>query len=195
VTDSETAPDDGELMLRLQKGDDRALDVLMDRWQTPLRRFLYRSLHNEADALDLAQEAFVRVYAHRARFRPGAKFSTWLFSIALNLCRDGIRRGKARPVVLLEENDLAVASDRAAETSRDAPDSNLLRAEIAQTVQSAVAALPEPLKTAVLLCEYEDLSLAEAAAVVGCSSKAIETRLYRARALLRASLAAFLEKS
>ncbi len=178
-------------MARLQGGDDRALTTLMDRWQIPLRRFIYRSLNNEADALDLAQETFVRVYTHRAKFRPGAKFSTWLFSIALNLCRDGIRRRKVRPSVPLDEAGLAAASDRSVDTSGAAPDSDLLRAETAQTVRSAVEALPEPLKTAVLLCEYEDLSLAEAAEVVGCSAKAVETRLYRARTLLRESLAAF----
>jgi len=179
-------------MLRLQAGDDRALDALMDRWQMPLRRFLTRSLHDETEAMDLAQETFVRVYSHRTKFRPGARFSTWLFSIALNLCRDHIRRGKVRPVVSLDENALALASDRVGKTSDDAPDANLLQAETAQTVRSAVEALPEPLKTAVLLCEYEELSLAEAAAVVGCSSKAVETRLYRARALLRRSLASLL---
>ncbi|HVZ64176.1 MAG TPA: sigma-70 family RNA polymerase sigma factor [Opitutaceae bacterium] len=191
MTDSDTSPDDSELMARLQGGDDRALTTLMDRWQIPLRRFIYRSLNNEADALDLAQETFVRVYTHRAKFRPGAKFSTWLFSIALNLCRDGIRRRKVRPSVPLDEAGLAAASDRSVDTSGAAPDSDLLRAETAQTVRSAVEALPEPLKTAVLLCEYEDLSLAEAAEVVGCSAKAVETRLYRARTLLRESLAAF----
>jgi RNA polymerase sigma-70 factor (ECF subfamily) len=191
VTDSHTSADDSELMARLQGGDDRALTALMDRWQIPLRRFIYRSLNNEADALDLAQETFVRVYTHRAKFRPGAKFSTWLFSIALNLCRDGIRRRKVRPSVPLDEAGLVAASDRSVDASRAAPDSDLLRAETAQTVRTAVDALPEPLKTAVLLCEYEDLSLSEAAGVVGCSAKAVETRLYRARTLLRESLAAF----
>lgn len=178
-------------MLRLQAGDDRGLDALMNRWQMPLRRFLYRSVHNETDAVELAQETFVRVYLHRDRFRAGAKFSTWLFSIALNLCRDGIRRSKVRPTIPLDADALATASDRPAGASGDTPDSNLLRAETAATVRTAVEALPEPLKTAVLLCEYEDMSLAEAASVVGCSSKAVETRLYRARALLRESLAAF----
>lgn len=194
MTDAETSSDDGELMARLQAGDDLALTALMNRWQIPLRRFIYRSLGNETDALEVAQETFVRVYAHRAKFRPGAKFSTWLFSIALNLCRDGIRRRKVRPAMPLDEAGLAAASDRMADTSGSAPDSDLVRVETAQTVRSAVEALPEPLKTAVLLCEYEDLSLADAAEVAGCSSKAVETRLYRARALLRASLAVFFKK-
>lgn len=167
----------------------------MDRWQIPLRRFIYRALNNETDALDLAQETFVRVYTHRAKFRPGAKFSTWLFSIALNLCRDGIRRRRVRPAMPLDEAGLAAASDRMTDTSRAAPDSDLVRAETAKTVRLAVEALPEPLKTAVILCEYEDLSLVEAAGVAGCSAKAVENRLYRARIILRESLATFFKKS
>lgn len=189
MTDAETSPDDGELMTRLQGGDDHALDALMDKWQVPLRAFLYRSLRNEADALDLAQEAFVRVYTHRQKFCPEAKFSTWLFSIALNLCRDRIRRGKGRVSVPLEDHVLREADDRSAGTARGAPDTDLVRAERAETVRAAVDALPEPLRTTVFLCEYEDMSHAEAAAVAGCSTKAVETRLYRARAMLRGSLA------
>ncbi|HZP61430.1 MAG TPA: sigma-70 family RNA polymerase sigma factor [Opitutaceae bacterium] len=179
-------PDDGTLMLRLQGGDDRALDLLMNRWQIPLRRFLYRWLQNEADALDLAQECFVRVYRHRARFRSGAKFSTWLFSIGLNLCRNHARHGRVRAAIPLDD---------VPETAGDArsPDTDLLRGEKIAAVRRAVAGLPEPLKNATLLCEYEDLSLADAAAAAGCSPKAIETRLYRARALLRQALGTYLK--
>lgn len=177
--------DDAELMSRLQAGEDHALDALMDRWQMPLRRFVYRYVHNEADACDIAEDTFVRVYRHREKFQPGAKFSTWLFSIALNLCRDHARRGRTRPVVALDEAALVLASDRSVEPKGGAPDTDLLRAETAQSVRSAIEALPEPLKAAVLLCEYEDLSHAEAGVIAGCSGKAIETRLYRARQLLR----------
>jgi RNA polymerase sigma factor (sigma-70 family) len=180
-----TDPDDGDLMLRLQNGDDRALDLLMNRWQVPLRRFVYRWLQNDADALDVAQETFVRVYRHRERFRPGARFSTWLFAIALNLCRNQARKNKNRPTLSLDDAPETEAAD-------GAPNANLLVVEKIAAVRHAVDALPEPLKTATLLCEYEDLSLAEAAAAAGCSAKAIETRLYRARSLLRQALSRFL---
>lgn len=183
---------DGELMLRLQAGEDRALDELMEKWQVPLRRFIYRSVQNEADAMDLAQETFVRVYLHRNKFRPEAKFSTWMFSIALNLCRDRIRRGRTRFAVPLDEHLATDPGTRGAPAIECAPDADLVRTETAETVRAAVEALPEPLKTAVLLCEFEDLSHAEAATIAGCSPKAVETRLYRARTLLRESLARFL---
>lgn len=179
---------DGELMIRLQGGDDRALDALMEQWQLPLRRFLQRYLHNEADALDLAQETFVRVYRHRGKFRADAKFSTWMFSIALNLCRDHGRRRNSRPLVLLDEEALADASDRTSAADGPAPDTEALHNETARSVRAAVNTLPEPLKTAVLLCEYQGLSHAEAGAVAGCSAKAVETRLYRARQTLREAL-------
>lgn len=182
--------DDGDLMLRLQSGDGRALDELMDRWQMALRRFIYRYLHNEDDALDVAQETFVRIYRHREKFRAGARFSTWMFTIAVNLCRDRGRWSRARPVVLLDEKTLTSACDRAPAPSGASPDSELERSEAAETVRAAVEALPDPLRTAVLLCEYEGFSQAEAAAVAGCSAKAVETRLYRARQLLRESLRA-----
>ena len=182
-----SAEEDDELMSRLQHGEDRALDALMDRWQVPLRRFLYRSTQNEHDAWDLAQETFVGVYRHKEKFRRGATFSTWLFSIALNLCRDRARRGKLRRAQPLEES---LESDlRSREPS---PDFSATQREMAEAVRGAVADLPEQLRSAVLLCEYEDLSQNEAAAVIGCSAKAVETRLYRARALLRRALEKYL---
>ena len=180
--------DDGDLMSRLCAGDDEALDALMDRWQAALRGFLYRYLHNEEDAADVALETFVRVYRNREKFRPGAKFSTWMFSIALNLSRDHARYGRSRPVVAIEDDALAAASDRSAEASDVAPDTDLLRVEMARAVRAAVEALPDQLRSAVLLCEYENLTHAEAAAATGCSAKAVETRLYRARQLLRDAL-------
>ncbi len=180
--------DDGELMSRLCAGEDRALDALMDRWQARLRGFLQRYLHNETDAGDVAEETFVRVYLHREKFRAGAKFSTWLFAIALNLSRDHARRGRARPVVMLDADALAAASDRASDSPGAVPDTDLVRAETIREVRSAVEALPDQLRSAVLLCEYENLTHAEAAAVIGCSSKAVETRLYRARQTLHTVL-------
>ncbi len=181
-----SADDDAQLMSRLQRGDDRALDALMDRWQVPLRRFLYRSTLNEHDAWDLAQETFIRVYRHRDRFRLGATFSTWLFSVALNLCRDRARRGKIRRTEpLLDPSNVELASPN------PAPDAEAARREMAEAVCAAVAELPEPLKTAVLLCEFEEFSQRDAAAAIGCSVKAVETRLYRARTLLRGMLSKY----
>jgi len=177
---------DADDMRALQAGEDRALDRLMMRWQVPLRSFLYRHTQNEADALDLAQESFVRVYQNRARFRPDARFSTWLFAIAFNLARDRARRQTRRPTQPLET----------APEPSDArqPFNSVDEQERAAAVQTAIAALPDDLRTAVILFEYEEKSQAEIAGIVGASAKAVETRLYRARQLLKKSLMRYLGK-
>jgi len=179
-----TQETDSDDMLALQRGEDLALNRLMDRWQVPLRGFLYRWTQNEHDALDLAQETFVRVHRHRDRFRAGARFSTWMFQIALNLARDHARRRKRHPAEALELAPEPVGSDN--------PGSLTAQAERVAVVRAAIAELPEDLRTAVLLSEYEDKSHAEIGAIVGATPKAVETRLYRAREQLRRRLARFL---
>jgi RNA polymerase sigma factor (sigma-70 family) len=168
-------------MQALQHGEDKALDRLMTRWQVPLRSFLYRHTQNESDALDLAQETFVRIYRHRDRFRSGAKFSTWLFAIAFNLARDNARRRNRRPTQSLEDSPEPVDSHL--------PFTSADEQERAAAVRAAVAGLPDDLRAAVILFEYEDKSHAEIAGIVGASAKAVETRLYRARQLLKKTLA------
>lgn len=179
-------PSDEETMLALQQGDDLALNRLMARWERPLRSFLYRSTRNEQDALDLAQETFVRVYQHRARYRTGAKFSTWMFQIALNLARDHSRRTRRRPTESLEEapEQFTTATPRGEATD----------AEAAAAVRDAVGRLPEDLREAVLLSEFQNLSHAEIAQIVGTTPKGVETRLYRAREKLRGLLARYLRE-
>ncbi len=177
-------PTDEALASALARGDDSALNALMLRWQTPLRAFLHRHLQNEADALDLAQETFVRIYRHRATYRQGARFSTWMFQIALNLARDHARRRARRPLVAL---------DAAPETAADGdPQSATLDAERTRAVRAAIAGLPESLREAILLFEYENKSHAEIAEIVRATPKAVETRLARAREHLRATLARWL---
>jgi RNA polymerase sigma factor (sigma-70 family) len=94
------ADPDAELMLRLKNGEDWILNELMTRWQQPLVAFIYRYIGRETEALDLAQETFVRVYETRHRYAVRGKFSTWLFTIAANLCRNYLRgdsAGASRP--------------------------------------------------------------------------------------------------
>lgn len=176
---------DEDTMLALQHGEDLALNRLMARWERPLRAFLYRSTRNEHDALDLAQETFVRLYQHRARYRPGAKFSTWMFQIALNLARDHARRQRRRPTTPLDEAP--------EQTTRVTPGQQVTDDEAAAAVRAAIAALPDDLREAVLLSEFEDLSHAEIAEIVAATPKAVETRLYRAREKLRTALARYLK--
>jgi RNA polymerase sigma-70 factor (ECF subfamily) len=183
--------EDAEIMLRLKAGEDLALNELMNRWQTPLVSFILRYTGNAEDALDLAQEAFVQVYESRHRYQPSAKFSTWLFTIAANLSRNLARWRARHPVVPLDqaEDDGEPSLGSLIPAPGDSPSDSAERNDLARAVRQHVENLPHDLKTVVLLFEYQDFSYEEIAATLGCTPKAVETRLYRARQLLRESLA------
>lgn len=177
-------------MERLAGGHDTALNDLMDRHATGVFRFLCRMLANEDDANDLAQETFVRVYQHSANFKPGAKFTTWLYTIAANLARNHIRWRTRHPAVSLDAESSSgeqTLSDVLA-TPTALPSEEAEACERAAAVRTAVTQLPEDLREALQLCEWEDLPVAEAAAVLATTPKAVESRLYRARLLLRKRL-------
>jgi RNA polymerase sigma-70 factor (ECF subfamily) len=177
-------------MERLAAGQDAALNDLMERHATPVFHFLCRMVGNEDDASDLAQETFVRVFRARASFRTGEKFSTWLFTIAANLARNHFRWRSRHPNVSLEteagESEQTLGSRLPA--TDPAPNEQALAAERVAAVRTAVSKLPEDLREAVVLCEWEELSVAEAAAILETTSKAVESRLYRARQILRERL-------
>ncbi len=188
-TDDAVGPDDEVLMSRVRAtADAGAFNELMIRWEVKVKRYLARVLQNRAEAEDLAQEAFVRVYEHRDRYRDGARFSAWLYAIAANLARNRLRWWSRRPSVALDswspdgmQPPIEIADPRAGAGVVE-------RRERVRVVGEAVAALPIKLREVVVLCEFENLSQAEAAEALGTSVKGIETRLYRARAALRASL-------
>lgn len=179
------AAEDAAWMRRVQAGDEAALAALMERWELPVKGLLARIVLNARDAEELAQETFVRVWTQRAKFRDGAEFRPWVFAIAVNLARNRLRWWRRRPEVSLQEwNDTAEIGDRSSEIGSEAAE----RRERAAAVRDAIAALPVDLREAVVLFEYEQLSHAEIGAALGCSSKAVESRLYRAREKLRAAL-------
>lgn len=185
------APNDETLMAALAGGELAALDSLMLRWQQPLQAFLRRHLPSHADALDLAQETFVRIYRHRADYRRGARFSTWMFQIALNLARDHARKATRRRTDSLEALAPEIAAGLAADGASPAETARLNEEIVA--VRAALQDLPEPLRTALVLAEYQALSHAEIGIIVGATPKAVETRLHRARAKLRLALARWLK--
>lgn len=193
-----TAPENDEQdradMARLQAGQDRALDELMGRHAERLFLYLMRLLQNETEAAEAAEESFVRVYQHRARYRSANKFSTWLYAIATNLARD-LQRYRARHPNVSLEAEHGEASQSFRETlpeTRPSPVEQLESNERARAVRKAVAALPEDLRTPLVLAEYEEKSYAEIGAILDCSPKAVEMRLYRARRELRERLAGWL---
>jgi len=181
-------------MARLARGHDAALDALMGRHAEKLFHYLVRSLQDEFEAADLAQETFVKVYQNRARFDPRQKFSTWLFAIAANLVRDRFRWRSRHPQVSMDAEN-----DESASTLRDVlpageplPDQQIQTEERAEAVRRAVTSLPEDLRQPLILAVYENLPQAEIAAILNCSVKAVETRIYRARQQLRSKLGALM---
>jgi len=181
---------DGADMRRLAGGHDAALNDLMARHARPVFQFLCRMLGNEDDANDLAQETFVRVYQHRGRFKPGARFTTWLYTIAANLARNHHRWRTRHPNVSLdaESETTGQSIGDVLPSSDPAPDGAAVATERAVAVRAAVAALPADMREVIILCEWQDLSAAEAAAILNTTPKAIDNRLYRARNLLRERL-------
>jgi RNA polymerase sigma-70 factor (ECF subfamily) len=179
-------------MVRLIAGDDLALNELMERWQKPLHSFILRYVGNYADSIELAQETFVRVYHHRSRFNFTSKFSTWLLTIATNLCKHHARWRKRHPTISL--NDTAGMDEMLDEclsiAAEEIPSALAGRSELGKLVKEEIEKLPHDLKTAILLFAYDDLSHAEIGVILGCTPKAVETRLYRVRKLLAKRLAA-----
>lgn len=181
-------------MRRLAEGCDTALNALMERHAAKLFHYLVRCLQDEEDAADLAQEAFLKIYQSRGRFDAGQKFSTWLYTIAGNLVKDRYRWRSRHPQVSLDaESDATGQSYQSVLPQAGAsPGDDLQRQERAEAVRRAVAVLPEELRQPFILAEYEERSHAEIGAILGCTPKAVEMRIYRARQLLRASLSSLL---
>ncbi len=171
-------------MARLAAGDDAALNDLMERHGGKLSRYLTRCLQDQNLAADLAQETFVHVYRHRLKFDPRHKFSAWLYRIASNLVRDHWRHVARHPEVLIAEDALS----ETVAGREPLPGERMQAQERAAAVRAAVAALPEELRVPLVLAEYEERSHVEIGEILGCTAKAVETRIYRARQRLHVKL-------
>jgi len=182
---------DHSCMVRLIEGDDLALNELMERWQKPLHSFILRYIGNYADSIELAEETFVRVYHHRCQFNFKSKFSTWLLTIATNLCRHHARWRTRHPTISLDDTATMdeVSDEYLFISANEIPSGQAGRSELAKLVKDEIEKLPHDLKTAVLLFAYDNLSYDEIGAILGCTPKAVETRLYRVRKLLAKRLA------
>jgi len=188
----DTAEQDRADMERLASGRDAALNELMERHAGPVYQFLFRMLGNEEDANDCAQETFARVYRHRDRY-DGGKFTTWLYTIASNLAKNEYRRRGRHPNVSLEaETDEGGTLAETLPATCAGPREQVERGERGAAVRQAVDDLPDDLREAIVLCEWEEMSVADASAVLKTTPKAVESRLYRARHKLREQLSKWL---
>ncbi|MDA0349498.1 MAG: RNA polymerase sigma factor [Verrucomicrobia bacterium] len=182
---------DLQLLEELKNGRDAALNEIIERWEKPLTRFAWRYVQNETDARDLVQEAFVKVYKNRNRFRPNTRLSAWMFTTLANQCRNFGRWKKRHPTVALlnmsDEGDqdtrFGVYIDPVEPSS--SPDQTAETQDMVYLLRESVSRLPHDLKTTLLLYQYEGLSYKEISDILGCTPKGVETRLYRTRKKLR----------
>ena len=168
---------DEELVASSLAGDRSAFDLLVLRWDRKIQGAIYRLIGSEEDARDLCQEAFLKAYRGLGAFKGEARFSSWLYQIALNLCRDRMRRRRGRTLVSLD----ALEADGQAPVLRDdttALDLALTR-DLQHRVRAAVLALPEEQREVIVLKEYEGLTFQQIADVLDLPVSTVKTRLYR----------------
>lgn len=181
-------PVDNVQLAALRSGDVHAFEQVVGQLQRPLYTFAWRYLQNHADAEDVVVEAFLRLHRSRERLRPDTNVASWLFATLSNLCHNRHRWRRRHPEVTLQQPEIpAVAVPESLE-----PDVALERDEAARALRVAIDQLPHDQRTVVLLYHYEHLSYREIGAVVGCSERGVETRLYRAKQRLRVELERFL---
>ena len=170
---------DEHLVLRTQSGDLDAFNDLVARWEAELYRFLRRHLGNREDALDLCQETMVKAYLHIEGLREGSKFKTWLYQIALNLCRDRFRSGAAKriaqPFDEAGAEEIAVISGK---TAASAPDRGADLRALLDEVERVLGELPEEQCTAILLREYQGLTSEEIGEITGVPAATVRTRVF-----------------
>ena len=179
---------DEELVARSIGGDTESFNELILRWERPIYALAYRTIGREEDARDVCQETFLRAFSALPGFRGQAKFSSWLYRIALNLCRDWIRRERRAQVVQAPENVDLVEMASALEPTESVEDL-VARKDLARAVERAMAGLPEEQRTAIVLKEYHGLTFQEIADLVGCPLSTVKTRLYQGLTVLRLELA------
>jgi RNA polymerase sigma-70 factor (ECF subfamily) len=186
---------DARLMLRVKRGDTAAFAALVDQYKQPVLNLVTRTLRDPTEAEDLAQNVFVQVWKSAPRYQASAKFSTWLFTIARNLCLNELRRRARHPAEPLDAPHPEQEGEplhQVADLQTTSPPAALLQNELEQKIEEALAALPENQRTAVLLCRQDELSYAEIAQVLGCSLSATKSLIHRGRETLKQKLKPYL---
>jgi len=177
---------DEELVLAVQAGDTDSLGALVARWEQPLFRFVSRMLPRAEDAHDVCQETFLRILGKSHRYRKGSRFSTWMYQIALNLCRDRARHRRRWGLILAEHrevDDRMPAGPGEPDPARDAE-----RAEMSRAVRRAMLAIPREQREVLILKEYEGMKFREIAEILGCPESTVKSRMYYGLNGLRSAL-------
>jgi RNA polymerase sigma-70 factor, ECF subfamily len=174
--------DDSKLVKRVQKGDKGAFDMLVLKYQHKIVNLVMRYVRDPELALDITQEAFIKAYRAIPRFRGDSAFYTWMYRIAVNTAKNHLAAQRRRPMdVELDLQDPEQYDLHAKLRETDTPEGVTLGKELKETVERAIAALPEDLRTAIVLRELEGMSYEEIAQTMECPVGTVRSRIFRAR--------------
>jgi RNA polymerase sigma-70 factor (ECF subfamily) len=181
---------DAELVARVQRGDKKAFDLLVLKYQRKIMRLLSRMIRDPAEVEDVAQEAFIKAYRALPQFRGDSAFYTWLYRIAINTARNWLASNGRRPSTpnALENEDGETFNETDNLSDISTPESMVASREIAETVNAAIQGLPEELRTAIVLREIEGMSYEDIAQSMGCPIGTVRSRIFRAREAVAARL-------
>lgn len=184
---------DVALMLRVRDGDLEAFETLVTRHQHSVVGTAAKMLGGTADAEDIGQQVFMRVWKHAARYQPSAKFTTWLMTITRNLVFNELRRRRRSQQVSMDADEGDTIRHQFVDEQAAAPSEEMLDSELHEAIDSAIASLPEAQRLAIVLRRYQGMPYEEIAEVLKTSVPAVKSILFRARAELKARLKKYLE--
>jgi len=185
---------DQMLVERVQKGDKRAFDLLINKYQHRIVSLVGRYVNDPADAMDVAQEAFIKAYRAIGRFRGDSAFYTWLYRIAINTAKNWLVARKRRPPATdIDAGDAEQYDIESRLKEQGTPENEILREEIRRVVYDTIAGLPEDLRTAIMLREMEGMSYEDIAVTMDCPIGTVRSRIFRAREAIDAKLKPLLD--
>jgi RNA polymerase sigma-70 factor (ECF subfamily) len=187
---------DAALMVAFQRGDSLAFEQLLDKYHNTIVNFIYRIVNDRAEAEELAQEVFLRIYRARERYQPRARFAAWIYKIATNISFKAAARTRRMPFRRISRNQAETQHDGYEEVRDPRPnaESALVGTELGMIVKRAIDSLPKNEKLALTLRRYQDLSYREIAVVMDCTESAVKTYLHRGKSRLRERLLPYLQK-
>ena len=188
---------DQELVERAQQGDTKAFEMLVVKYNRRLGRLLSRFIKDEHEVNDVVQESFIKAYRALPNFRGDSAFYTWLYRISINTAKNFLANNNKRPIMSSDitngDGEVMDVVEQVADNLT--PEAELMNKQILQTVESAVAKLPEDLRRAITLCEMDGLSYEEIAEVMQCPIGTVRSRIFRAREVIAADLRPLLDTS
>ena len=187
---------DAQLVKRVQQGDKRAFDLLVVKYQHKIVNLVSRYVRDTDEALDVAQEAFIKAYRALPRFRGDSAFYTWLYRISVNTAKNYLVAAKRRPMDYdLDLQDPEQYDMHARLKTEDTPEAVVLKDEMQQQINRSIAALPEDLRTAIILREIDGMSYEEIAQTMECPVGTVRSRIFRAREAISKGIASLADKN